>query len=204
MADPRISLSGFVEFASSISSGRITAVQNVIANESGSYEPSHDFYRQIRVAITDGIANCDDELRVRRAVDKCTPKRRPHYHALAAGWNSWRRGKDLEIFSQPLLWSASGLSVRVSPQFIFHGKRQNFLVWPHFKDAELSRDGIQAAIRLMELTHRDVDADPAVLDVRRGKLHQAPKRPRRKVFDAWLSGEAAAFLAMVDSIRSAA
>ena len=204
MADPRISLGGFVEFTSSMSSGRITAVQNVIANEFGSYDPSHDFYRQFRVAITDGVVNGDDELRVRRAVDTCAPKRRPHYESLATGWNRWRRRKTLEVFSQPSLWHDSGLDVRVSPQFIFHAKRETFLVWPYFKDAELSRDGIQAAIRLMELTHPEVDADPAVLDVRRGKLYQAPKRPRRKGFDAWLSGEAAAFLAMVSSIRSVA
>jgi len=187
-----------------MSSGRITAVQNVIANEFGSYDPSHDFYRQFRVAITDGVVNGDDELRVRRAVDTCAPKRRPHYESLATGWNRWRRRKTLEVFSQPSLWHDSGLDVRVSPQFIFHAKRETFLVWPYFKDAELSRDGIQAAIRLMELTHPEVDADPAVLDVRRGKLYQAPKRPRRKGFDAWLSGEAAAFLAMVSSIRSVA
>lgn len=187
-----------------MSSGRIAAVQNVIANEFSSYEPSHDFYRQFRVAITDGIAKSDDELRVRRAVDECTPKRRPHYEALATGWNRWRRGKKLEMFSQPLLWHDSGLDVRVSPQFILHAEHEPLLVWLHFKDAELSRDGIQAAIRLMEFTHPEVDADPAVLDVRRGKLHQAPKRPRRKGFDAWLSGEAAAFLAMVGSIRSVA
>lgn len=204
MADPRISLGGFVEFASSMSSGRITAVRNVIANEFGSYKPSHDFYRQFRTAITEGIANRDDELRVRRAVDDCIPKRRPHYEALATGWNGWRRGKKLEVFSQSVLWHDSGLDVRVSPQFTFQTKREALLVWPYFKDAELSRDGIQAAIRLMELTHPEVDAVPGVLDVRRSKLYQAPKRPRRKGFDAWLSGEAAAFLAMVGSIRNVA
>ncbi|OCB14529.1 hypothetical protein A5717_10335 [Mycolicibacterium porcinum] len=204
MADPRISLGGFVEFASSTSSGRITAVRNVIANEFGHYEPSHDFYRQFRVAITEGIANGDDELRVRRAVDDCIPKRRPHYEALATGWNDWRGGKKLEVFSRPALWHDSGLDVRVSPQFTFQSNRETLLVWPHFKDAELSRDGIQTAIRLMELTYPKIDAAPAVLDVRRAKLHQAPKRPRRKGFDAWLSGEAAAFLAMIDSIRNVA
>ncbi|GFG50146.1 hypothetical protein CQY20_31975 [Mycolicibacterium agri] len=206
MADPiipSISLGGFVEFASAMSSGRITAVQNVIANEFGGYEPSHDFYRQFRIAIAEGIANGDDALRIRRAVDECTPKRRSHYEALATGWNRWRRGKNLEVFSQPLPWHASGLEVRVSPQFIYRAKSEPLLVWPYFKDAELSRDGIQAAIRLTEMTHPNSERRPAVLDVRRGTLHHAAKR-RRKGFDAWLTSEAAAFISLLESIRNVA
>lgn len=46
-SNPKIGLGGFVEFASAMSSGRIVAVQNVIANELGGYDPSHDFYRQV-------------------------------------------------------------------------------------------------------------------------------------------------------------
>jgi hypothetical protein len=200
---PSVSLGGFVEFASAMASGRITAVQNVIANEFGSYDPSHDFYRQIRLAITEGIAVGDDNLRVRRAVDECTPRRRSHYEAVASGWNRWRRGKDLEVFLRPIPWHASGLEVRVSPQFVWRQKRERHLVWTYFKDAELSRDGIQAAIRLIEITHPDSDCRPAVLDVRRGTVHHASSR-RRMGFDAWLTGEVAAFISMVDSIRNVA
>ncbi|WP_148286665.1 hypothetical protein [Mycobacterium canetti] len=178
-------------------------MQNVIANEFGGYEPSHDFYRQFRIAIAEGIANGDDALRVRRAVDECTPKRRSHYEALATGWSRWRRGKNLEVFSQPLSWHASGLEVRVSPQFTYWVKAEPLLVWPYFKDAELSRDRIQAAIRLTEMTHPNSGRRPAVLDVRRGTLYQAAKR-RRKGFDAWLTSEAAAFISLLESIRNVA
>ncbi|SHQ96123.1 Uncharacterised protein [Mycobacteroides abscessus subsp. abscessus] len=205
MADsrnPKISLGGFAEFASARASGRITAVQRLIANEFGGYEPSHDFYRQFRIAIADGIANGDDALRVRRAVSDCTATRRGHYEVLAAGWNRWRRGKNLEVFTQKREWHDSGLDVRVAPQFIYRAKRVTFLVWPYFKEAELSRDGIQAAIRLMELTYQDSEHRPALLDVRRGRLHTAGRR--RRGFDAWLTSEAAAFISLLASIRNAA
>jgi hypothetical protein len=200
---PSISLGGFVEFASATASGRITAVQNAIANEFGRYDPSHDFYRQIRLAITEGIANGDDSLRVRRAIDECTPRRRSHYETVGGGWNRWRRGKDLKIFSRSIPWGTGGLEVRVAPQFVWQQKRESHLVWPYFKDAELSRDGIQAAIRLIEITHPDSECRPAVLDVRRGAIHNAARR-RRRGFDAWLTGEAAAFISMLDSIRNVA
>jgi len=152
---PRIGLGGFAEFSSAMSSGRITAVQNVIANGIGEYEPSHDFYRQFRIAIAEGIANRDDELRIRTAVDRCTPRRRSHYEALAAGWSRWRRGKDLVIFSQRRDWHSEGLDVRVSPQFVWRKTNGSYLVWPYLKEPALTRDGIQAAIRLMEMTHPD-------------------------------------------------
>lgn len=203
-SSPTIGLGGFVEFASAMASGRITAVQNVIANEFGKYEPSHDFYRQIRIAIAEGIAHGDDALRVRRAVEECHPRRRPHYAALAVGWSRWRSGKNLEVFSSPREWHSQGLAVRVSPQFVWHVRKDSYLVWPYLKDAELTRDGIQAAIRLIELTHPDTECRPAVLDVRRGGLHRAPGRPRRRGFDAWLTSEATAFISLLESIRRAA
>ncbi|AGB22166.1 hypothetical protein Mycsm_01776 [Mycobacterium sp. JS623] len=94
---PRIGLGGFAEFASAMSSGRITAVQNVITNEFGGYEPGHDFYRQFRTALSEGIANGDDPLRVRRAIDECTmPSKKTHYEELAVGWVRWRAKKKLE------------------------------------------------------------------------------------------------------------
>lgn len=202
--NPTISLGGFVEFASAMASGRITAVQNVISNQFGRYEPSHDFYRQFRIAIAEGIAHGDDGLRVRRAIDECTPRRRPHYAALGTGWNRWRGGKDLAVYSGPREWHSEGLAVRVSPQFVWHDHNCSYVVWPYLKDPELTRDGIQAAIRLLELTHPDVECQPAVLDVRRGRLHQAPRRARRRGFDAWLTSEATAFISLLESIQRAA
>jgi hypothetical protein len=200
---PRIGLGGFVEFASATASARITAVQNVISNDFGGYDPSHDFYRQFRTAISEGIANGDDPLRVRRAVEEVSPRRRAHYEALASGWTGWRRNKDLAVFSQPRDWPSAGLDVRVSPQFTWRHRNDSYLVWPYLKGPELSRDGIQAAIRLVELTHPDSGRQPALLDVRRGRIYHAAKR-RRRGFDAWLRSEAAAFISLLESIRNVA
>lgn len=185
-----------------MSSGRINAVQNVIANEFGRYVPSHDFYRQFRKAIADGIANGDDDLRVQRAADECHIRRRSHYEALATGWNRWRRGKSLEVFSQPREWHSDGLDVRVSPQFVWRKNGDSYLVWPYFKEPELSRDGIQTALRLIEITYADAEHGPALLDVRRGVIRHTARR--RKGFDAWLTSEAVAFISLLESIRSVA
>ncbi|SOX53832.1 hypothetical protein MAAFP003_2508, partial [Mycobacterium ahvazicum] len=197
-----ISLGGFVDFAAATASGRITAVHNVIDNEFGDYNPGHDFYRGIRLAIREGIANGDDVSRMQRAVQDCSPRRRASYESLATGWAGWRRRKDLEVFSQPLRWRDGALEVRVSPKFTWQQRHEKHLVWPYFKDPELSRDGVQAAIRLIEITFPESGCRPAVLDVRRQRIYQPARR--RRGFDAWLSGEAAAFVSMLDSIRNVA
>jgi hypothetical protein len=54
----------------------------------------------------------------------------------------------------------------------------------------------------MEMTFPASFGRPAVLDVRRGQLHD--RRRRSNNLDAWLAGEASAFLAILASITDAA
>jgi hypothetical protein len=90
----------------------------------------------------------------------------------------------------------------VSPKFRSHQRRESHLAWPHFKAEELTGDAIQAAIRIMEMAFPASLRRPAVLDVRRGQLYH--RRRRSGDFDAWLAGEASAFLAILASITNAA
>jgi hypothetical protein len=200
--DTSITLGGFIDFASAGASRRIAVVEDVADIQLAPYERGRDFYAGIREAITYGIANRDDLRRVQRAVAQCPQRRREHYDAVASGWSSWRQGKDLAVFSQPERWAEQGLAVRVSPKFTWRQRRNTDLVWPYFKDAELSGDATQAAIRILELTFPAEFGRPAVLDVRRGRIHHS--RRRRSNFDAWLTGEVSAFLAMLASIRNVA
>lgn len=181
---------------------RCAAVQDVAAMQLAPYDRSHDFYVGVREAITLGIEGDDDLIRMRRAVNECAWRRRESYEAVARGWEVWRPGKSLEVFSQPLRWEEQGLAVRVSPKFRWLRRRQSNLVWPHFKADELTGDAIQAAIRIMEMTFPSSIGRPAVLDVRRGRLYQSRRRSNN--FDAWLAGEASAFLAILASITNAA
>jgi hypothetical protein len=197
-----ITLGGFIDFASAGASRRVSAVQDVAAMQLVPYERSHDFYVGVREAITMGVANGDDLVRMHRAVEDCHWRRRESYDAVARGWESWRSRKNLEVFSQPLQWEEQTLAVRVSPKFRWRERRQSHLVWPYFKADELTGDAIQAAIRIMELTFPSSLGRPAVLDVRRGQLHHGRRRSNN--FDAWLTGEASAFLAILASITNAA
>jgi hypothetical protein len=197
-----ISLGGLADFLTAGSSQKIGVVRTLVDLYAAPYNPGRDFYGKIRDAIDHGIIHGDDLRRVSEAVDDCHPKRRNNYEAVAQGWQGWRRRKELERFADTKYWHEQGLAVRVSPRFVHRQRRSVDLIWPYFKGEELSRDAAQAAIRIMELACPPDAGRPAVLDVRRGQIHQPRRRDRD--YDSWLRGEVSGLLRMYESIRRAA
>lgn len=205
MTDPTavtISIGGLADFVTAGSSQKLAVVRGLVDLYGSPYHPSRDFYGDIRQAIDDGIVKNDDRRRVDAVVAECNPRRRGHYQAVADGWHSWHGRKNLERFVDTSHWHEQQLSVRVSPRFVWRRTLNQDVVWPYFKEAELSRDAAQAAIRIMELACPTDAGQPAVLDVRRGRLHRARRRDRD--YDVLLRAEVSALLGMYASLRPAA
>jgi hypothetical protein len=197
-----ISLGGIADFVTAGSSQKLAVVRGLVDLYSADYHPSRDFYGDIRQAIDDGIILGDDRQRVTAAATECHSKRRAHYESVAAGWLGWRGRKNLERFADTAYWREQELTVRVSPRFRWRQTLNRDLVWPYFKDDELSRDAAQAAIRIMELACPAEAGRPAVLDVRRGRLHRGRRRDRD--YDVLLRGQISALLRMYEALRPAA
>jgi hypothetical protein len=197
-----ISLGGIADFVTAGSSQKLAVVRGLVDLYSSPYHPSRDFYGDIRQAIDDGILLGDDRDRVNAAVAECNVKRRDHYEAVASGWRGWRGRKNLERFADTSYWHEQQLAVRVSPRFVWRQTLNRDLVWPYFKDDELTRDGAQAAIRIMEMACPSEAGRPAILDVRRGRLHRARRRDRD--YDILLRGQVSALLQMYEALRPAA
>ncbi|MBF9319424.1 hypothetical protein R2360_16645 [Mycobacteroides chelonae] len=198
-----ISLGGLADFVTARSSRRIAVVRDVIDMYESEYDPSHDFYKQVREALRDGIPGGDDVRRVRAAVEAAHARRRRNYGEIADGWESWRQRKDLVLQPQSRKWREQELEVSVSPLFIWRHGRQRELVWVYYKDAELSVEAAQAVTRILELTYGWEFGTPAALDIRRSQLHRARRR-RPRDYDRWLEGEVSAFLRMFRSLGPAA
>ncbi|AMU76634.1 hypothetical protein [Mycobacteroides abscessus] len=198
-----ISLGGFADFVTAGASRRIAVVQSIASMYEAEYDPSRDFYKQIRRAIQEGIPAGDDVRRVRRAVEAANQRRRSNYQEVADGWEAWRQGNDLVLQQQSRKWCEQELEVNVSPMFIWKHGRARDLVWVYYKDEELSVDAAQAATRVLEFTFGFDLGTPAVLDIRRAKLHRARSR-RARNYDRWLEGEVSAFLRMFRSLSPAA
>lgn len=197
-----ISIGGMADYATAGASQKLSVVRGLVDMYGAPYNPGRDFYRGIREAIDEGLVLGDDVRRVQAALADCYPKQRNNYEAIADGWQAWRGRKDLQRYADTTYWNEQGLTVRVSPRFVHRQLRRRDLIWPYFKSDELSRDGAQAAIRLMELTCPGEAGTPAVLDVRRGRLHRPRRRDRD--YDTWLRCEVAGLMQMYESLSRGA
>ncbi|MGB0972133.1 MAG: hypothetical protein ACPGVG_14415 [Mycobacterium sp.] len=205
MSDPTvvtISIGGMADYVTASSSQKLSVVIGLVDMYGTPYNRGRDFYRGVRKAIDDGLVLGQDVRRVREALDTCLPGQRKSYEAVADGWQTWRGRKDLQRYAETTYRHEQGLKVRVSPRFVHRQLRRRDLIWPYFKGAELSRDGAQTAIRLMELACPADAGTAAVLDVRRGQLHRPRRRDRD--YDTWLRSEVTGMLRMYETLARAA
>jgi hypothetical protein len=97
------------------------------------------------------------------------------------------------------LASVGPLVVKVNPHFGLKyedGRRE--AVRLHFDEAPPTREAITAMLHLMA-RHMDQilpNADPVLVDLRRGEVHRLDPAAKPADIETWLSGEAAAFTAM--------
>jgi hypothetical protein len=148
----------------------------------------------MRRALLDGVVNGDDIRRTHDVCGSCNTKKREHYRALADGWQRWRKGKDLIVNLRGEDWCQQGLVVRVAPPIIVRSKNHRDLVWLYYKEPGLTSDAARIANRIIQLSIPSEIGRPAVLDVRRAKLHRMGSR-LPKGFDALLNAEVSAFRA---------
>jgi hypothetical protein len=126
------------------------------------------------------------------------PARREHCQDLAKAWLGWLDGQP-PMTVVPVgraTWSAPALDVGITPELALRlpdGQVRVVKLW--LKAPELSKDSAKAALRLMVLHMGQLStgATPAVLDVRRRRLHLPDRRRLRKDYDQWLEAEASGF-----------
>ena len=198
-----IRLGGFVDFVCARSTARIAAVADTVSMYAEPYAPERDFYGPMRKALLAGVVNRDDVSRTNRACESCSAKKREHYRALADGWQRWRNGKDIVVNPRAEDWCRQDLVVRVSPPIIVRSKSHRDLVWLYYKEPELTSDAARIANRIIQLSIPPEMGRPAVLDVRRAKLHRLGSRLPRG-FDALLNAEVSAFSSLYGALRRSA
>ncbi|MCP2258358.1 hypothetical protein LX15_002052 [Streptoalloteichus tenebrarius] len=194
----RISLGSFVDYSVGTGSMRITTVMQQRRLYDNPTVFGLSFYPRIINAIRAGRASNDDHAALAPVVEAARPAQRPHYEAVAEGWlECVRRWKPEVVPVGSTRWRRGELDLGITPHL---GLRERdgstHVVFLYVKERPLTRDGASVALRLME-RHRDVllpGAEPLVIDVRRRRHHRLPARVNRAKLDAWIDGEAAAYV----------
>ncbi len=116
---------------------------------------------------------------------------------VAAGFLTWwRRAKLTPVPVGATTLHVGELDVAVAPQLATvdrHGHRQVVLF--HLKEAVLTRDAANAALRVLEVCMPDLlaGATPLIVDARRSKEYRLPRNLNTPHLDAWLTAEASAY-----------
>ena len=136
--------------------------------------------------------------------DLVKPRWKPLYESLAAGAATYLRslgdpaGVGLAQ-TRDALAAVGPLAVKVNPHFGLRyedGRRE--AVRLHFDEEPPRAEAVTAMLHLMA-RHMDQllpNADPVLVDVRRGKSYRMDPAGRPGDVESWLTGEAAAFTAM--------
>jgi hypothetical protein len=137
-------------------------------------------------------------------VDLVKPRWKPLYEAVSAGATTYLHtlGDPAEVSlaqTRDALAAVGPLAVKINPHFGLRyedGRRE--AVRLHFDEEPPSAEAITATLHLMA-RHMDQilpNADPVLVDLRRGATHRLDPAAKTGDVERWLAGEAAAFTAM--------
>ncbi|AOS63053.1 hypothetical protein [Actinoalloteichus hymeniacidonis] len=193
---PSITLPTFVSYTASGGAARITTIHQQRRRYENPEPAAFNFYRRPADAIRAGLATHREELAMTTMVQQAHAVQRPHYEAIADGWLALLADWHPRLVDVGRArWSSGNLEVRISPHLgLLDDDNRLWSVFLHFKEAELTREGSYAPLRLMEQNMDELlpGGAPLVIDVRRSRVFKATNRSRQRL-DAWLTGEAAAF-----------
>jgi hypothetical protein len=137
-------------------------------------------------------------------VDLVKPRWKPLYEAISAGASAYLRSLGDPVMvdlaqTREALGSVGPLAVKINPHFGLRyadGRRE--AVRLHFDEDPPTPEAITATLHLMA-RHMDQilpNAEPVLVDVRRGAGHRIDPAANATDVESWLAGEAAAFTAI--------
>lgn len=188
-------MSGFAEYLSSGTSGRLDVVNQQIEIYSGPYRPGADFYHDFVQALREGRARGADELCLRRCVaSQAQPTRKSHYSQLSSAWLQMLDWHLEPIHLAHSMWEVPELAISVSPHMglrLKDGRVAVVRLW--LKESEPTNDAIRAMQWLLceQMTAIHPNGVPVVLDLRRHRAHVMTRRPFKRGYENAIRAEAA-------------
>lgn len=196
------SLTSFTDFVLTSGLDKLAVARRILEQYRVGYQQRHDCYRRFREAVVHIHSQAKP---VSRLTDGgfCVPPKNNHlnYQHLVRGYlRFWAQSYQEHIphWTRPpkRSWSTGHLTVRVNPEIGFERDGETRYIKMYLKQQEPSVEQLQVVLYLMQVVLWTDEINPvvAVLDVRRGRLHEATSLDRR--FEALLRGEALSLVGM--------
>lgn len=174
MLEPHPNLTSFINFANASERSRETVVKKIRLQSTAEYSPATDYWKRMRDATKRDRATTRDGAAVFATAANATEKKQSAFGEIAARWEGLLPRWADSHYQPPKagiarLW---GLDVSVSPRFIEAwptGMRERTFVY--FNQKTLSIETIDEVLRVIQLAYPGDDATPALIDVRRNKVH---------------------------------
>jgi len=172
----RLSLTDFVEIVSKSGTPKATKVRQI--KERPEYNPSSDYYKQIREGIVQLHKDNLESNSLDRIAINVSAKKRENYAAIISGYNKWCGKKALTWFDPPTcLYESSGISVSVNPELGLKINGNPSLIKLYFKPDKLTKNRVDIITYLMTAclkTMSPKETTMAILDTRNSKIIDEP------------------------------
>lgn len=192
----RIGMTTFMDFMLKSGTPRITTVRDRLRD----FEVPVDYYRRVREGIseehsTGGVA------RARAVLPHVRTEQLDNYRQVLEGHERWTRDHDLRWLggSPSAVWTHGELEVIVRPELHLKVDGEPRLIKLYFKDPRPKAAAVTAALHLLRPLAVREAAEPALLDLRRGRLHVMGAH--RADVDSLLRAEASAFVSLWNALR---
>lgn len=160
------------------------------------YEAAHDYWKQLREAIEEGIRTGNLEKAVDKAIRTASSRKSALYEDVGHRFLEWVRKNDVSFVGKlpAKKWEIGGLTVQVNPELVSEigGARVVTKLW--FREEKLNYRCRSVFLSLMNQTYGRDRGPYGVLEVRSGKLRL--KGTDIKRVDAYLASKAAAFVTL--------
>ncbi|SES46867.1 hypothetical protein SAMN04487818_116136 [Actinokineospora terrae] len=192
------SATAFAEYAAG---GRARRTEIVVAAHEREGIPDHFgrvFYQPILAAIEVAARAEDPAAVLAEAVEAAELTGQPRaYDEVAAGFLAWwRKARLTAVDCGATVLRVGGVELTVAPHLAVRGRSGGLqVVLFHLKEAPLTRDGANAALRVLAVCADDLlaGAEPLVVDLRRAREYRLARNTNIDNLDAWLTAEAAAY-----------
>lgn len=187
MSIPHPNLSSFTNFANTKPQRRETTLRTIREQSASEYSPATDHWKRMRDAVKRDRRTTRDGAAVFAEAANATEKKKNSFSLVATQWGlilpRWN-DSSFEPVSTGVA-ELNGLDVSVVPRFIEawdHGHKERTVVY--FNATPLSPITIDVALRLIQRAFpQDETTVPALVDVRRGRVHNALSQSPDKIDD---------------------